>query len=490
MKRIWFFAGAFVVLLLMFVFTYRLTEIPPGLTDDEAALGKNAVLLSRTLHDQNDRFLPVFTMSQDNVWYQPVTQYYLTAFFKVFGASVFNLRLASVLVAVLSAVLVFYLGYLIGGKGLGVVSSLIFLTAPLTMIHAHLAQENIMSIPFAILWLIFILFFGRKKKLRYLLLSGISLGVGFYAYKGMRGVVPVWFLLTIGFLTLTLLKERSVSGFKKILQPIAAFGLGIAPFMLAIPFLEARYPGAVFDRQPWNVDSIYDFMYPYLSTFDLSFLFIKGDLMLIHSTQRHGVFLLAALPLFIIGCFQVFKEKKIWYLVLAAFFLAPLLFGLVNSTYRASRLLALVPLFSLLSGLGAMWLWRLRGRINYGGWLIGAAIFLFVLNYADFVRYYWGDYPLRLGRVTTENYRAYEALAFEAKRQGLKPFVSQKIVESGESERFFEMLYFENPVPRRRDNEVLPPGSILLTVESEIPGMERVDVKIPEYSLQMNPQRD
>jgi 4-amino-4-deoxy-L-arabinose transferase-like glycosyltransferase len=80
------------------------------LTDDEAAFGYNAVLLSRTAHDESGRFLPFFVLSLDGQdWRQPVTQYYLTALFKIFSPSVFLLRFSSVLVAITSAVLLYLL---------------------------------------------------------------------------------------------------------------------------------------------------------------------------------------------------------------------------------------------------------------------------------------------------------------------------------------------------------------------------------------------
>jgi hypothetical protein len=42
-------------------------------------------------------------------------------------------------------------------------------------------------------------------------------------------------------------------------------------------------------------DNLYNFLYPYFSSFDLTFLFIKGDELLFHSTGYHGFFLLASM---------------------------------------------------------------------------------------------------------------------------------------------------------------------------------------------------
>jgi len=95
---------AAIVFLVLFVilskfFSYRILNVPLGLTADEGAFAYNAVLLSKTLHDENNRFLPIFVLSLNGAdWRQPVTQYYLTAFFRFFGSSVFNLRYSSVVI--------------------------------------------------------------------------------------------------------------------------------------------------------------------------------------------------------------------------------------------------------------------------------------------------------------------------------------------------------------------------------------------------------
>jgi hypothetical protein len=68
--------------LVAFIFSYRLLQVPLGLTADEGAFGLNAVLLSNTLRDENNRFLPFFVLSLNGTdWRQPVTQYYLAGFF-------------------------------------------------------------------------------------------------------------------------------------------------------------------------------------------------------------------------------------------------------------------------------------------------------------------------------------------------------------------------------------------------------------------------
>src|SRR3989344_1171156 len=147
------FALLLILIFSIIFFSFRLSRVPSGVTSDEAAFGYNAVLLSKTLHDENNRFLPIFVLSLNGAdWRQPVTQYYLTAFFRLFGSSVFNLRYSSVVITLVSAGLLYYLSYKAGGHKLALFSSFIFLTTPLIMIQSHLGLDNIMPVPFTIIW--------------------------------------------------------------------------------------------------------------------------------------------------------------------------------------------------------------------------------------------------------------------------------------------------------------------------------------------------
>ena len=217
--------GAGVLALLAWFFSYRLLKVPPGLLSDEAAFGWNATLLSRTGRDENGRFLPVFVLSlSGHDWRQPVAQYYYALFFKLFGASVFNLRFASIVINLASALLLFWLAKEIGGERLAWVAPAVFLTVPLIMIQAHLGLDNNIPMVFALLWLILLFKWQEKKNLRFLFWAGVTLGLGFYSYKGMRGAVPAWSGVTLVYLWL--MRERL--RLNRLIRQAIVFGLGLA----------------------------------------------------------------------------------------------------------------------------------------------------------------------------------------------------------------------------------------------------------------------
>lgn len=533
-----FIFSLLVIVLLASFFSYRLLEVPAGLTVDEAAFGYNAVLLSRTGYDENGRFMPAFVLSIDGRdWRQPVTQYFLTGWFKVFGPSVWGLRFTSVVIAVGSAVLLFFLSFGIfrvhhfetnndkfakpstgltrNSLWVSGLATLIFLTTPLLMIQAHMGLDNIYVIPFTILWLTGLFMFQsfeasklqcfETKRWVWLVLAGVSLGIGFYSYKGMRAVVPVWVVLTV--LYLLFLEKKDGRGrrtdfeggvfnwrrfiskiqtsknqfpsfvFRYLSSPIV-FLSSLLPFFAIIPWLEKHYAGAVLGGSNPEIVNVYDFLYPYLSSFDWTFLFVKGDELLFHSTRMHGMFLLSSLPFWLLGVYAVLKKKYEWGIfVLLAFFTAPLLYGMVGSVHRASRLMMLIPLYALLCGYGIEYLWSWKNRIlkfGFGG-LIAV---LMMANYADFVNYYWFTYPKFTENIFghLELYKAYEELAKESGHRGLVPYLLGEPISKG-SEEFFERVYFEEPIGRIHEGD-LPVDGVVLSIREILPGMERVGEKV------------
>lgn len=473
---IWIFVLTFFAIF----FAYRLNKVPKGLTVDEAAFGYNAVLLSETYHDENGRFLPFFVLSiEGKDWRQPVTQYFMAFFFKIFGASKFKARFTSVIVVLSSLVLTFYLTKILMDKTAAYLASFIYLTIPIVMIHAHMALDNIMPVPFVLGWLLFLVLADKTDEIKYLLFAGISLGIGFYTYKGMRAIVPVWCILTGFYFFTHNFAEIKKLKFQNFFKQGLYFTLGIAPFLMVIPILQKKYAGAVFDRQSPQLTNIYNFIYPYLSSFDLSFLFVKGDRTIYHSTGRHGMFLLVSLPLFLTGIYYIIKKKKgFLFFVLASFFSGPLLYGLVNSVHRASRLLALIPLFVLISTLGAREILRRKKYILVG------IILLMLINYINFVNYYWWTYPKMSQQKFSQSINIpFKKLSQEAEKRGLKPVIDTYVFKSnGESAKFYNVAYFDQ-LEKLQDGQDLAPGSILLTNREDVDGLTRLKVKVPNHYL-------
>lgn len=490
------------ILILWIFFTYKILEVPPGITSDEAAFGYNGALLANTLHDQNGRLMPFFVLSLGSDWRQPVTQYSAAVAFKLFGTSYFNLRAISVVYMISSIILLFYLLTLIENKTIAIFGILIFITTPIMMIQSHMGLDNIAPVPFVILWMIGLSLYKKRLKYKYLVLAGIALGVSFYSYKAMRLIVPIWSVLAVVYISSNPLSNffiKSMSFKIREFYPAIFFTLAILPFFLIIPFLESKYPGAVFDRQSPKVDSYQQIFGGYLSNLDPSFLYITGDSTPYHSTGIHGALLLASLPFFIIGIYQTIRKRNGFLLfILLTFFTATIFFGLANSIHRASRLLALVPSYSIISGYGLLYLWSLRNETQF----LAKGLFNFILlisfclifwNYYDFLKYYWFKYPTSSNSSSsfpTQSHDAYLKLSKEAANRNLIPAIEASIYQGdGVSALFFEEAYFnktssfDKKLIQWDTQEELPKGLVLLTNSERLDGYINLNLKLSKYHI-------
>jgi 4-amino-4-deoxy-L-arabinose transferase-like glycosyltransferase len=369
----------FAIIAAIFVFlffTYRNQEVPPGINGDEMGIGYNALLLSHNLTDENDNFLPLFIFAKNSDWKQPVTVYATAGVFKIFGESYFWLRATSVLFILISLVLLYLISIELGGIKFFILSSAIFISTPILMIQSHLALENIAPLPFISVWVYGVLKYDRQKQVKYASIAGIALGAGLFSYYGMRLIVPILVLITLWHLG-----KNKFIGAKHFL-------VSALPFFALLTFAYFRYPGAVLGSQDAPLPNIYDFLQRYLSNFDISFLYFLGDKTSYHSTGYFGMLLLPTLPAFVFGAYKSAMGKDRFYkLMLISFLLTPLLYGLVPEFFRASRLLALIPQYVVITTYGLM---------NLRKYLYFATVILIAISYIMFVRDYWYFYPERV----------------------------------------------------------------------------------------------
>ncbi len=453
-------------LLILFIFSFlvlsfKVGVIPNGLTIDEASFGYNAVLLSRTLRDENNRFLPVFVLSINKTdWRQPISQYYMASVFKIFEPSVLTLRLTSVFIASLSIVLIYFIG--------GISSSLLLLSVPVFFMHSHLALDNIMPVPFILVWLISIYNYSKSKNINNLIIAGIAIDLGFYSYKGIRVFLPVWIVISTFYIY-----------YLGKIKATVVYLTSILPFFAIIPYLEFKYAGAVLNNEKLKFEGLYQFLYRYLSYFDLSFLYGQGDTMTIHSTGKHGMYLLSTLPLFIIGVVKSWKKDNFYKFLTLLFFLGPLLFGFFGLIHRASKLISLVPIYVILASFGTVWLYKNSKKIFY------LAMFFVVFNFLSFLSYYLNVYP----DVTKDQFykidagEEYRYLKELSSSQNLTPFVdSAKVGKEFYSGDFIRSIYFTK-MPEMWSGNVndLPKNSVLMTDNQNIEGLEKTNLVFKNY---------
>ncbi len=473
--------------------TFKITDVPPGINGDEAAIGYNAILVSRTGYDQNGRFLPLFISAFDLTdWKQPVTFYSTVLAFKVFGSSFSLLREVSVFFVLVSATLIFLFSREILGIKAAFISLFIFMTIPAVLIQSHLALENIAPVPFIILWLWMLSKYQKNLESKYLLLSAIFLGISLFTYPGMRLIFPVFSLMTIVLVYFLNRKKR----IKKIVLENLKFLIVVSIFPIFMYSVKNQYPGAILAyNRPHNIESYQQLILPYISSFDLSFLFIRGDSTSYHSTGKQGVFLLATLPLFAFGVLKIAQRKDPFLIfILLVFFLSPLLYGLVGSIHRGSRLLVLLPTYTIIASVGFIDLSKLRWQF-VSKLLIIIILGLVILNYADFVRDYWYEYPNRVKSEFAKPYHKVFEKAYQlSKTRNLTPLIRLDFrSQNAIAVDFFEQVYFPNKLQLWQDDKLVPKGSIIIVSDPLIwkgSGIvERLVIEDTEYGLLINDEK-
>lgn len=459
----------FLILLIgWFLLTFRILDVPPGINGDEAVIGLNAALVARTGYDINGRFLPLFTADKNSWdWKQPVTFYSEVIAFRLFGSSFFTLRAVSVVFALLSGVLIFFAVRELLGPKIAIFGLIIFLLTPIVVIQSHLALENIAPVPFITIWLWMLIKYSKQKKDRYIVISAISLGMSFYSYLGQRLIAPT---LAIIFLIYIYLINKSFNS-KKIRSALLSFIVSLLPFLLLLIIVKNSYPAAILaQNRPSNLLSYQQIILPYLSSFDPSFLFISGDSTPYHSTGKHGMFLLATLPLFALGMLKIAQKNSfILNFILLTFFLAPLPLGITPSIHRASRLLVLLPFYIIFTCLGLQFLLGVRNKLLRFTF-ISVLFLLITLNYIDFVKTYWYEYPNWVKSEFAKPYHVVFERAYQlSKQKNLQVFIQHDFrAYNSIAIDFFEQVYFPNKLKLWQEGQPLPQNSILIASDSNL----------------------
>lgn len=459
-KLIFFFI--FFFLLSWIFFTFKITEVPPGINGDEAAIGYNAILVARDGHDSKGKFLPLFVSGSENSDYkQPITFYSTVLAFKIFGSSYALLREVSVFFVLVSAMLIFFLGKEVLGLKAGILSLIIFTTIPAVLIQSHLALENIAPVPFIILWLLMLKFYQKNLKRGYLHLAGFFLGISILSYPGMRIIFPVFLLMTLFFL----IHLNRAKDIRKKLTAISSFTIVALIFPIFMLLAKNQYPGAILsNNRPQPIQGYQEFLLPYISSFDPSFLFISGDSTPYHSTGRQGVFLLSTLPLFALGLFSIAQKKdSLLTFILIAFFLTPILYGLPGSIHRGSRLLVLLPMYTIITSLGFLRFFDIKNKFKRHIFVFFVS-FLIALNYTDFVRDFWYEYPQRVKSEFAKPYQlVFKRAQYLAKVNNLIPYIQSDFQKQNQlAINFFEITFFPAKLKLWNDNQKVPRSSVII----------------------------
>ncbi|HEX8964934.1 MAG TPA: glycosyltransferase family 39 protein, partial [Patescibacteria group bacterium] len=168
------------------VYSYKVDSITPGVQGDEITVAR----ASEHVLSLSD-YVPFVEANYGH----PTPLFYFTgSSIKLFGRTLFAIRLQSILFGALSVAAFYILLRLFFGKTLSTITAFMMLFSYPLVVISRLAYEISPSLFFQIMSLVFLYKSWTTKDIRYYAVLGLSLGAGLYTYVGFR----TFLLLIIG----------------------------------------------------------------------------------------------------------------------------------------------------------------------------------------------------------------------------------------------------------------------------------------------------
>ena len=173
----WFEIGAFILILILAIFlrTYRLGAIPPGIYIDETNSGNDALRLL-----EGNIVSPFATG-----WNETPTGYiyYMAAIFKLFGANWISLKMVSLIPAILTIPAVFFLARQLFGPLTGLCAMLFMAVSRWHLSMSRWGWNETAAPLFQVLSFLFLLRGLRDRRALDYTLSGLLAGLSVYTYS-------------------------------------------------------------------------------------------------------------------------------------------------------------------------------------------------------------------------------------------------------------------------------------------------------------------
>lgn len=379
--------------LFSFLLFFHLGSTPYGLHVDEAGMAYDAISLAKY---GVDRFLyhnPVYFINFGGG--QNALYTYLAAIVvKLFGFSIFNIRIPAVFLSLLS--FLFFSRLLRQEKGVcaSLISLFLFCVLPFSIMHSRWSLESYLFFPMLIFSTYFLWQAWNKKKNLFFLLAGISFGITLYTYAISYLILPFF----LGILLLYGLFTKQITWKQLFLLGVPLFFLAL-PLMLMLAvqngFLSEIKTSLFSIPKLWFYRGGEFSLKHILENFNIFCVLFGGDTLVYNANPYFGTFYYFSIPFVLYGGFlsfshliKDFKTKKLSLdsyfslLFLSIFFCVLLLDGpnvnRVNAIY--------VPLLYFLV-LGLLKLFSMKKSL-----LITVGT-MYIFFFSLFATYYYQIYP-------------------------------------------------------------------------------------------------
>ncbi|MFA5871728.1 MAG: glycosyltransferase family 39 protein [Parcubacteria group bacterium] len=225
-RKTYFILFALVVLLALFVRSYHINSLPPGVYPDEAVNGVDAITANAS-HNWK-------VFYENNNGREGLFMNLIALGFQFFGVSVVTLKIWSILFGTLTVLGMVLLGEeLFASRRAGIIAGFITATTFWAINFSRISFRAIM-LPFILVFAVFFLIRGiQKKKIVDYILAGVFFGLGVHTYIAFR-IAPL--ILVVLLLAFIVSRKRFLATHWK---EIAAFLA--AAVLVAIPMLVDFY---------------------------------------------------------------------------------------------------------------------------------------------------------------------------------------------------------------------------------------------------------
>jgi len=312
-----------VVILAFFLRVFRITQAPPSLSWDEAAVGYNAYSIWKTGKDEFAQPLP-FSFKSFGDYKSPLLIYLTVPFVGLLGLNEFAVRFPSAFFGTLTVLVIYLLTkelfkekkeLEIGNWKLeiGLIAGFLLAISPWHLQFSRVAFEPNLALFFIVLgvWL----FLKALKRPIFYLLSSISYLLSLYSYHSPKLFLPLFLLI------LTFIYRKQI--FKK--QNFGYLFLTlILGLILVFPLLKthlggeagARFTGTsiFYDKEEklrqFNFQLVKDIGRNYFVDYSPQFLFFGNEENLRNKMKEIGLLYLIEAPFLLIGLYTLIKQRK------------------------------------------------------------------------------------------------------------------------------------------------------------------------------------
>lgn len=448
-----------VILILIFVLAfiprvYKLTEVPPAISWDEAAVGYNAWTIVKYGADEWGNSYPLtFKSFEDDK--RPVHVYLTSFFIAIFGLSDLTIRLPSAVFGALGVLAIYLLAELVfNHKVISFSSAFLLATSPYGFQFSRFNHEAVICLFFFILGLVFFYQSVKKNRVRLLPWSVVSFGVSMLTYYAALVVTPFIMLLLAALYWREILNTKIWAGLSLLTLLLVMLLFVLTPNLLfssrlqQVSVSESEIVStSLYKSTGQSIFGRLEVTYNrYIKHLSPKFLFVNGDQNPKFSVQTVGQFFPINTLLLTVGViYLIFQRTREAVILLVWAFLSPLpssLTGGQDEVPHAARALFMMGSFALIAGAGVGGLTRIG--VGWVRWSI--ALIVVAVIFTSFLKYL-GDY---FGVYRQEYSYAWQYGMREVTKylQGSGSFYSQVFMTDIRAQPYIFFLYYlQTPLP-------------------------------------------